>query len=116
MSELPHNLVKANQVIGVDVINNEGENIGKVEEIVLDKISGQTEYAVLSFGGILGLDFNKKLFALPWRTLSYNKDEDAFVVPKSKKVLENAPGFDKENWPDMAQPAWRNDIDTFYAG
>lgn len=113
MTDLAYNLVKTNQVIGVKVLNHHDENLGKVEEIVLDKQTGQVEYAVLSFGGILGL--GDKLFALPWKALSYDKDEEAFVVSKSKQVLETAPGFDKKHWPNMASCAWRNDIDAFYS-
>ena len=112
MSDLSHHLVKTEHVIGVNVINHEKESLGKIEELVLDKHNGQVTYAVLSFGGIMGI--GDKLFALPWKALSYNEDEKAFELRQSKERLKNAPGFDKDKWPNMADNTWKQDIEGFY--
>ncbi len=113
MSELSYQLVKSDQVIGVNVINNEREDLGKIEELVLDKQNGHVVYAVLSFGGVMGI--GDKLFALPWKALSYNKEEEAYVLPLNKEKLKNAPGFDKDHWPNMGDNVWRNDVESFYS-
>jgi sporulation protein YlmC with PRC-barrel domain len=109
---ISHILVRAKDVVGVAVKNRDSESLGKIEEIVLDKKTGQTSYVVLSFGGILGL--GNKLFALPWHSISYDVDNDCFLLNETKERLENAPGFDKNNWPNMADKAWMESISTYY--
>jgi len=110
--ELSKDLVKTSNVIGVEVKNKQGEDLGKIEEIILDKLSGETRYVVLSFGGILGL--GDKLFALPWKSLSYSREKEAFEVNIPKERLKDAPGFNKDNWPDMAEPQWQQTISDYY--
>lgn len=106
-------IVKANaEVIGREVRNKNKENLGKVEELVLDKISGNVRYVVLSFGGFLGM--GDKLFALPWKQLEYSPEDKAFIISLTKEKLERAPGFDKNNWPDMADPTYEKSISAFY--
>lgn len=112
MKELSHHLVKTDQVIGVNVINNKHENLGKIEELVLDKYTGETAYAVLSFGGLLGV--GDKYFAIPWKALSYEPNESSFVINQTKEHLSKAPGFDKKHWPNMADQTWQQSISTFY--
>lgn len=107
-----HNLVRAENVIDVPVKNSANEDLGKIEEIVLDKVNGQVSYVVLSFGGFLGL--GEKLFALPWKAISYDKGNDCFILNISKDVLEKAPGFNKDEWPDMANPTWSEGINRYY--
>jgi len=110
MSDLSHNSVKSADVIGVSVISPTHEKLGKIEEIVLDKISGQTRYVVLSFGGFLGM--GEKYFAFPWKSISYNEMESSFVLNVNKDKLKAEHGFDKDNWPDMAQ--WPTTVDNYY--
>jgi uncharacterized protein YrrD len=106
-------IVKADkEVIGRKVVNNQGENLGKVEEIMIDAVPGRVAYAVLSFGGFLGV--GDKLFAVPWKSLNYDPQQQAFVINADKKVLEKAPGFDKNNWPDMADTNLRANIYSYY--
>src|SRR5438132_816430 len=95
-----NNVVNANDVIGVEVENSHGENLGKIEALMLDKLKGNVVYVVLSFGGFLGM--GDKLFAMPWQIFSYNKNSEKFVISIDKKKLENSPGFDKDHWPDMS--------------
>lgn len=79
---------------------------------ILAKVSGEVKYVVLSFGGILGL--GDKLFALPWKSISYEPSEKAFVLAVGKEKLEKALGFDKDHWPDMQQAVWQDSIAQYY--
>lgn len=111
--EHSNQVVKAkDEVIGVEVKDASREDLGKIEEIVLDKKSGETRYVVLSFGGILGL--GDKLFALPWHTLSYSAPEKCFILNTPREKLDKAPGFEKENWPNMADLSWAESIESHY--
>jgi hypothetical protein len=95
------NLVKARcQVIGRCVKNNSNEHLGKVKEIVLDKITGQPAYVVLENGAFLCM--GGKLFALPWDVFHYDDSKDCFIVNISKDRLNSSAGFDKNNWPGGA--------------
>jgi sporulation protein YlmC with PRC-barrel domain len=111
MTDHTFNIVKSDEVIGVDVKDKDKKDIGKIEEIVLDKIAGQVRYVVLSFGGALGL--GGKYFALPWKSISYDKADDCFILNTDKSRLKNERGFDKDNWPDMAQ--WSQTVDSYYS-
>jgi sporulation protein YlmC with PRC-barrel domain len=106
------NVVKSTEVVGVSVENRAHENLGKIEEVMLDKLTGKVNYVVLSFGGVFGI--GDKLFALPWNAISYDTEEDCFILDKDKKSLENAPGFDKKHWPDMNNRSWEETIYKYY--
>jgi sporulation protein YlmC with PRC-barrel domain len=79
------------------VVNKDGEDLGKFEDLMIDLSEGRIAYAALSFGGILGL--GNKLFAIPWKALSLRVHEHEFVLDIPKEVLEKAEGFDKDHWP-----------------
>ncbi len=108
----PMNLVRASELKDNKVKNRSNEDLGKIEELMIHLDSGKIAYAVLSFGGILGI--GNKLFAIPWNALSFNRDRKEFTLDVSKDRLENAPGFDKDNWPDMASPEWAENVHKFY--
>ena len=95
-------VMSAGTLAGDRVRNAAGEDLGKIEEIMIDVPSGRIAYAVLSFGGFLGM--GNKLFAVPWNALTLNEAEHEFILDVDKSTLENAPGFDKDNWPDMSDP------------
>jgi sporulation protein YlmC with PRC-barrel domain len=97
---------------GDKVKNAAGENLGKIDELMIDIPSGRVAYAVLSFGGLLGM--GSKLFAIPWSALALDEDEKQFVLNVDKATLESAPGFDKDNWPDMADPEFGAEIYSHY--
>ncbi len=105
-------VVAAGDVTGNDVRNLKGEDLGTIKEVVLDASSGTVAYAVLSFGGFLGM--GDKLFAVPWKALSLNADNGGFVLDVDEERLENAPGFDEDDWPDFADPAWGRGIYDYY--
>lgn len=102
----------ATTLAGDSVRNPAGESLGKVKELMIDVPSGRVAYAVLSFGGILNM--GNKLFAVPWNALTLDEDEKQFVLNIDKTRLENAPGFDKDNWPDMANESWGEKIFSYY--
>ena len=105
-------VMSASSLIGDDVVNANGEDIGDIKEIMIHVPSGRIAYAVLSFGGFLGM--GDKLFAIPWEALTLDEDQKHFVLNVDKEKLEKAPGFDKDHWPDMAQPQFRSTIDDYY--
>ncbi|MCK2089178.1 PRC-barrel domain-containing protein [Thauera aromatica] len=107
----PH-LMGADTLIGNDVYNRQEDDLGEIKEIMLDVHSGRVAYAVLSFGGFLGM--GKKLFAVPWSALTLDTEHKRFVLDIDKERLASAPGFDKDHWPDMADPAWTQSIHSYY--
>ena len=107
------NVVKAkDEVIDVEVRNLANEDLGNICEIMLDKITGQVAYAVLDTGGFLGI--GGKLFALPWNSLQFDPDKECFILNVDKDKLKNAPGFDKDHWPDMADRQWGETVSQYY--
>ena len=104
--------MRASKVNGMDVLNADHKNLGDIQDVVLDQESGRIAYAVLSFGGFLGI--GDKLFAVPWGALKPTTDKKAFTLDIPKERLEKAPGFDKKNWPDLANRQWGADIHTYY--
>lgn len=107
----PH-LMSASTLTGDDVVNHKAEALGSIKEIMLDMRTGKVDYAVMSFGGFLGM--GDKLFAVPWSALTLDTVNKRFVLNVEKDRLENAPGFDKDAWPDMADATWANEVHSFY--
>jgi sporulation protein YlmC with PRC-barrel domain len=105
-------ILSASTLAGDRVVNAMGEDIGKIDELMIDTISGRVAYAVLSFGGFLGM--GDKLFAIPWRLLSLDEDSKTFQLNVDKETLKRAPGFDKSDWPDMADRSWGTTIHSYY--
>jgi len=105
--------VKAKEeVIGKDIKNKAKDNLGSIYDIVLDKISGKTLYVVLESGSFLGM--GGKLFAIPWNAFHFNRAENCFILDVDKERLSNAPGFDKNNSPDMADQSWSKEVADYY--
>ena len=105
-------LMGADTLIGDSVVNAQEEDLGDIKEIMLDMRTGQVAYAVLSFGGFLGM--GEKLFAVPWQALHLDTVNKRFVLDVDKQRLQNAPGFDPDRWPDMSDVTWAEEVHTFY--
>jgi len=105
-------VLAASTLEGDAVRNSAGESLGQVDEIMIDIPSGRVAYAVLSFGGVLHM--GNKLFAVPWNALKVDEDQKCFILDVDKRTLESAPGFDKDNWPDMADTTWGTGIFKHY--
>jgi sporulation protein YlmC with PRC-barrel domain len=105
-------IMAADSLTGEKVVNERGEKLGTITHIMLDVTQGTIAYAVLSFGGILGL--GDKLFAVPWRALALDVENKWFVLNIETERLRNAPGFDKHHWPSMADPRWASEVHAYY--
>jgi sporulation protein YlmC with PRC-barrel domain len=105
-------VLAASTLEGDTVRNSAGESLGKIDKIMIDIPTGRVAYAVLSFGGFLGM--GDRLFAIPWSVLKVDEDEKVFILDVDKTVLENAPGFDKNNWPDMSDTTWGSKVFSYY--
>jgi sporulation protein YlmC with PRC-barrel domain len=105
-------LMGADTLLGNDVYNERGENLGNIKEFMIDMASGRIAYAVLSFGGFLGM--GDRLFAVPWQALKLDTANKRFALNVVKEKLKNAPGFDKDHWPSMADPSWATSVHSFY--
>jgi len=105
---------RSKTIVGMKVKNSLGEDVGKINELVLDAEQGTIRYAALSVGGFLGV--GDKLFAVPWKSLVLNHGErdTFFVLDVDKEKLRSAPGFDEKNWPDVANPKFGEQIDKYF--
>lgn len=95
-------IVVKKSILGAKVINTQREDLGTIEDLVIDARNNRVVYAILSFGGILGM--GDKHFAIPWEALSFDASEKMAVLAIDKDRLSNAPGFDRDNWPDLGNP------------
>ena len=105
-------LMGANTLLGNDVFNEAGENLGDIKEFMLDMDSGKVAYAVLSFGGLLGM--GDKLFAVPWSAMTLDTVNKRFTLNVVKEALKDAPGFDKTRGPSMSDRTWASGVHKFY--
>lgn len=105
-------VLSADTLTGDKVVNRQNEDVGKIEHLMIDLENGRVAYAVLSFGGFLGM--GDKLFAIPWDALTVDTVEKQFVVDIDKKKLELAPGFDKDHWPNLADRTWGASVYKYY--
>lgn len=104
--------VKASSIIGSNVVNPKHESLGDVKEMVIDPRTGKVAYAVVSFGGFLGM--GEKLFAIPFSAFAYNPSENEYVLDVDKAKLKAAPGFDSDHWPVMTDEKWNRDTSGYY--
>lgn len=104
-------LIAASKVNGTSVYNTGGEKLGSVYDVMLDKVSGNAEYAVLSFGGFLGI--GDKYHPLPWKQLRYDTRQGGYVVGLDRSRLEGAPVYavsEVSVWDDTRG----RDVDAYY--
>lgn len=105
-------LLSASTLSSDDVYNPKGEKLGSIKELMLDIESGRVCYAVLSFGGFLSL--GEKLFAVPWSALKVDTENKRLIMDTDEERLKNAPGFDSDNWPNMADSTWEKNVHAYY--
>ncbi|WP_411793070.1 PRC-barrel domain-containing protein [Halomonas sp. A29] len=106
-------LLSASTITGDDVCNMQDEKLGKIHDVMIDVAEGKIRYAVLSSGGFLGM--GDRLFAVPWKALTLDKENRCFMLDVDVERLKNAPGFDKDNWPNMADASWNSTVENYYA-
>ena len=106
------NIISFDTLKREDVKNPEGKDLGNVVDFMVDTDTGRVEYSVISFGGFMGL--GDKLFAVPLEAMELDRDNKCFVLDADKERLENAPGFDKDNWPTTADSTFIENIHSHY--
>jgi sporulation protein YlmC with PRC-barrel domain len=104
--------MRASKLIGKDVRNADGESLGEIKDLMVDLKGERVHYAVLSFGGALGL--GDKLFAYPVSAFHAGAGKDDLVLNVSKEKLKDAPGFDKDTWPEWSKDNYRRDVDRYH--
>lgn len=105
-------VLSSSSIVGTNVQNSAREDLGEIKDLMIDLSGGRIAYAVLSFGGFLGM--GDKLFAIPWEAFQVVQEEEVLILNVAKEKLEQAPGFDKDNWPDMADVTWGKSIHSYY--
>ena len=105
-------LLSTSSLKNTKIVNLDGEDLGNLEDIMLNVNDGDVAYAVVSFGGFLGM--GDKHFAVPWDALTVDSVEHRIVLDVDRERLENAPGFDKDDWPTTADDTWMNDMHQHY--
>jgi sporulation protein YlmC with PRC-barrel domain len=107
-----HDNIRASRVRGTEVYNAEGEHLGHIDDIVLGKRDGKAQYAIMSFGGFLGI--GEKYHPLPWESLTYDPGRGGYVVSVSREQLEGAPSYAVEEEPDWADPDYGRRLRAYY--
>ena len=112
---MTHLVLSASSITGDSVRNPDGDDIGRIEDLMIDTADGKIEYAVLSFGGFLGImGMGDKYFAIPFERFTVDRENQCMVLNVDKERLKAAPGFDKDHWPNFADAAFRTSIRTHY--
>jgi len=93
----PHNVISSDKVEGTAVYNTAGDKLGSIDDLMIDKLSGHVRYAVLEFGGFLGIGTDR--YPLPWSILKYDTTRDGYVVPLDKSTLSGAPRYAESDAP-----------------
>ena len=106
-----HDVISSDRVEGTNVYNASGDKLGSVDNIMIDKRSGQVRYAVLEFGGFLGMGTDR--YPLPWNMLKYDTDKEGYVVPLDKATLEAAPKYDETDVPHFT-PEYGKQVNGYY--
>ena len=104
--------LSASTLKGDAIKNLNDEKLGDLEEIVIDLESGRVAYGVLAAGGFLGM--GEKFFAIPWDMFTVDADDHSLVVDLNKEVLDDAPGFDKDNWPLTDDRDYISEVYDYY--
>lgn len=105
-------VLKASDVIGMKVEGIDEKSLGTIKDLVLDPVEGDIQYAVLDFGGFLGI--KDKYFIVPWEAITFNATGKKIVLDVTKRDLKKAPGFDKNHWPDFSDQQQQVLIYEFY--
>jgi hypothetical protein len=94
MTTAASNVISSDNVEGTSVYNAAGDKLGSIDDLMIDKLSGQVRYAVLEFGGFLGMNADR--YPIPWKVLKYSTDKGGYIVPLDKSQLQNAPKYSDE--------------------
>ncbi len=106
-------VLSSSTITGDAVRNPAGEDLGLIKDLMIDLTTGTVRFAVVSFGGFLGM--GNKLFAVPFEALLLDTDKKCFVLNADKAKLKNAPGFEPDNWPNFADRTLADSVNSYYA-
>lgn len=104
--------LNAKLILGYEIRNPEGEDLGKVDNLMVNLQNGEVEYAVVEFGSFLGI--GGKLFAVPFKELKLDADNKIFILNHDKEYLKKSPGFDKDHWPDTNDHSYFDNVTMYY--
>lgn len=107
-----HALIGADRVDGTAVYNAAGERLGDIHDVMIDKVSGRVAYAIMSFGGFLGI--GEKYHPLPWNVLKYSTEQGGYVVNLSKDQLEGGPSYDEGDDPAWGDRDYEKKLHDYY--
>lgn len=108
-----HTLFRGSRIIGSNVRDPKDRKIGQIKDLILDGGRGEIAYAVVSFGGVLGV--GRKYHAVPWRVLEPDDSGRFYILHADRETISLAPGFDKARWPDMADRKWGEEIERYWS-
>lgn len=106
------NLISSDKVEGTTVYDPQGNTLGSIDSLMIEKRSGHVSYAVLSFGGFLGM--GKSHFPLPWSQLRFDQNQNGYVVSLTETQIKGAPHYATDDSIDWTDTAWRDRIDSYY--
>lgn len=104
-------VISSERVEGTAVYNAAGDKLGTIDDLMIDKVSGQVRYAVMEFGGFLGMGTDR--YPIPWNMLEYDTSQEGYVVPLDKAKLEGAPRYADDSVPDY-DDTYRGTVDKYY--
>ncbi|MDB5895883.1 MAG: PRC-barrel domain protein [Rhodoferax sp.] len=104
-------IISSERVEGTAVYNSNGDKLGSIDELMIDKRSGQVRYAALEFGGFLGMGTDR--YPLPWNMLKYDTTKEGYVVPVTKEQLQGAPKYTHDRVPDYDENYGRS-VNDYY--
>ncbi|HTJ65437.1 MAG TPA: PRC-barrel domain-containing protein [Alphaproteobacteria bacterium] len=107
-------LISANKVQGTSVYNAVGDDLGTIHDVMIDKRSGRVAYAVMSFGGFLGI--GEKYHPLPWNVLTYDEDKGGYNIDLSTEQLRSAPSYSSDELHDFGGRTESERVQTYYGG
>ena len=108
-----HTLYRGSRIIGTNVRDGKERKIGQIKDLILDGGRGEVAYAVVSFGGVMGV--GRKFHAIPWQALQPSDDGNFYILHADRETINQAPGFDKARWPDMTDRKWNAEIDRYWS-
>ena len=112
VNETTRNVISSERVEGTTVYSTTGDKLGTIDDLMIDKVSGQVCYAVLEFGGFLGIGTDR--YPVPWSMLDYDTTREGYVVPLDKARIEGAPHFSKDEVRDYYDPDYSRNINSYY--
>ena len=112
LANTPVERLTATSIVGDKVENANGEDLGKIDNLMINLHSGEVEYAVIEFGSFMGI--GGKLFAVPYKELRLDAERKTFILNRDKEYLKESPGFDKDHWPDTNDHSYFDNVTMYY--